>query len=212
MKLLPPALDSINLESLSSYLRREDRERSQTGTDVVTDCVPSVHSAPLKVIYLHTKLLPFPHLPLPMKKGVDIHGSHWVMDHLSVVSLSVPFILHCLCIFKCVEVPVLCRCTCVQRWGTTFGGSHQHCSPSFKKQFLRCSLSLTWNLPSSVGYIVSEPQVSACFCLPHSRITNVGHHDGLLMGVDGLNPRSSRLHGFTSLSKGATSPGPLYAL
>lgn len=81
-----------------------------------------------------------------------------------------------------------------------------------KTNFLRHSLSMTWNLPSSIGYIVSEPQLSACFCLPNSRIINVGHHDGLWMGVDGLNPRSSRLHGLTSFSKGAISPGPLYAL
>lgn len=77
----------------------------------------------------------------------------------------------------------------------------------FKNHFWDIS-SLTWSLPSRIGWIATESQVSACLCFPNTRITNVCYHNDFLMGVLGLNHRSSCLQCMTNLRNWAVSPAP----
>lgn len=98
----------INLERLSSYLRRENWKISPNWDRFCHKLCSLNPFSSSESHYCHAKLLYSLIFLLLVMKGVDLHGSHWVIDHLSVVSLCMAFISHCVCIY----ISCVWRCPC----------------------------------------------------------------------------------------------------
>lgn len=86
-------------------------------------------------------------------------------------------------------------------------------------KFFRCyppcllaqGLSLVWIAPSRVGWLVSKPQMSACFCPPNTGIKNMCLHTQYFTWVLGIKLGSSCLFSKHSTSC-VTSPDPIRSI
>lgn len=151
MKLLPPAMNCINLKSLSSYLRREDRERS---SDLERFCHKTVFCESIQILwksFADIQSCSHSLTPAPHEEGCR-HSWISLGDWSPVCGVSLCDLYFIACAYSSVRrCP---RCTGTRVWKGERQLSEvliKCCSPIFQNHFLRRSLSLTWNLPSRIG-------------------------------------------------------------